>query len=119
MILIRAKDICKNLFWARFNAQDEHRIKEFIEKAEFSIPVPEGLINFLKFLKTKSSQFQAEIKELERQRTEKMAQFKQESKYINEFLKRLCISHFTVDVDVNHGKEGFNIIYKNGAKNKA
>jgi wobble nucleotide-excising tRNase len=111
------REICKNLFWSKFNKQAEIHENEYNKKLELSVSTElKGGIEFNKRLKIQESQLSTAIQGFETQRAQKLAQFKKESKYINDFLRRLCVSNFTVDV--SDGKEGFKVIYKNGRQKK-
>ena len=111
-----AKEICKNLFWSKFSSQAK-RLAEEYRKEILNQELPdESGVEFLKFLDAQKTTLSAELVTLERERLEKLAQFKQESKFINDFLVRLCVLNF--QVDVGNGEDGLRILYKSGQQKK-
>ncbi|MFZ5516122.1 MAG: AAA family ATPase [Candidatus Zhuqueibacterota bacterium] len=60
-----------------------------------------------------------DLSKLERQLESSLAKLKNESKYVNFFLKRLGIFHFEINIDNTKPKENISILYESGCtKNK-
>ncbi len=93
----QAKEFVRQLTQAEFN---EHNGGEKIEKYQEIKRQIEGI--------------KAQLIPIENQRKTEVDSLKNESKYINDFLKKSGVHNFTVDIDKKQTQENIQIHYKNG-----
>ena len=97
-----ARDLCRDLLYIKFNSYDKgdqiDNYKQFVKGIEFN---------------------DNRISELNIKKREIVASLKNESRFINSYLKRLGVYNFTVDINKDKPEENIQIHYKAGhIKNK-
>lgn len=115
-----AKAVCQRLFWKRFDNQgkalaDEARKEQEKEDAKLEIPEKIDGIAFFHFLKQAIQSVQTALTGKEKERATELSRLKKESKYVNEFLARLCINNFTISTQ---GDEDITIHYSDAPPKK-
>ena len=97
-----ARDLCKDLLSIQFNSYTEgNQIHNYNQ------------------LKEEIASNNEKISKIDREKREKISSLKNESKYINYYLKRLGICNFTVDINKDNMDENIVINYQSGCiKNK-
>lgn len=101
-----AKSICERLFWKRFDNQGkvlaaDARKKQKKEGEKLEIPDKIGGISFFHFLEQAIKSMLTALTHKENERATELSKLKNESKYVNEFLQRFCISNFTISMNGN------------------
>jgi len=116
-----AKDICKNLFWKKFDIQGktkankwfkedqsrEKQLKTGVEENTLGI----ALYHFLKKLLVSIAEITSHK---ENDKAAELGKLKKESEYVNAFLGRLCVRNFTINTE----DEGEITIHYKGIKPK-
>lgn len=101
-----AKATCERLFWKRFDNQgktlaDEARNAQEKEKAKLEIPEGIGGIGLFHFIQETLLAIQAILTEKEEEKAIELSKLKKESEYVNGFLSRLCVNHFTINTQAD------------------
>ena len=116
-----ARDICKKLFWKKFDIQGKTKANKWFKEdkareKELRIGVKENThgIALYYFLKNLLVSIAEIISEKEKYKAEKLGELKKESEYVNAFLERLCVRNFTIKTE---DEGGITIHYK-GVKPK-
>jgi len=101
-LTLDAKDLCRDLLYIKFNSYDKgNQIDNYKQ-----------LVRDIKFNDNR-------VSELDIKKREIVASLKNESRFINGYLKRLGIYNFTVDINKDKPEENIQIQYKSGhVKNK-
>lgn len=99
-----SREICRKLFWKRFDNQgktlaDEARKTQEKEDAKLEIPQGIGGIGLFHFSKEALLLIQAMLSKKEGEKTAELSKLKEESKLVNLFLKRLCVTHFEISTE--------------------
>lgn len=115
-----AREFCRKLFWKQFDSQgksiaSEARKAQEKEEAKFEIPEDIGGIALLNFAHKTLQSIQAMLTNKEAEKTTELSKLRMESKYIGEFLNRLCINHLTINIE-NEG--GITVHYLGGKPKK-
>jgi len=101
-LTLNARDLCKDLLYIKFNSYDKgnqiDNYKQLVKDIEFN---------------------NKRLSELDFRKREIIASLKNESRFINGYLKRLGVYNFTVDINKDKPEENIQIHYKAGhIKNK-
>ena len=101
-LTLDARDLCRDLLYIKFNSYDKgNQIDNYKQ-----------LVKDIKFNDNR-------ISELDIKKREIVASLKNESRFINGYLKRLGVYNFTVDINKDKPEENIQIQYKSGhVKNK-
>lgn len=101
-----AKDICKKLFWKKFDIQGKTKANKWFKEdqtreKELEIGVEENthgiaLYHFLKKLLVSIAEI---ISQKENEKAAELGKLKKESEYVNAFLERLCVRNFTINTE--------------------
>lgn len=97
-----AREICRKLFWKRFEDQgkaiaDEARKVQEEEDAKLEILDGIGGIGLLHFAQKTLELIQDMLTKKEGEKAAELSKLKKESEYVNGFLSRLCINNFTIN----------------------
>lgn len=98
-----AKEVCTSLFWKKFDIQGKITAKEGRTEGKLDIPDKIGGVGFLSTVKNHLSMIAGTIAAKEAEKIVELAKLKKESEYVNIFLKRLCVSNFTIDTSDDGG----------------
>jgi len=114
-----AKTTVKNLFWKNFDEEAKSFIEKFYKDEEGgNNRVNFGGIKFYWWLQNKNKELNKKLSELQKNKMVLLAELKNESKYVNNFLKRLSISNFEIKINEEHGNKDIEIIYNTGSIKK-
>lgn len=101
-----AKDICKNLFWKKFDIQGKTKANNWfkedqVREEELKISIAENThgIALYHFLKKRLDAIAKIISKKENEKAEELSKLKKESEYVNAFLERLCVRNFTINTE--------------------
>lgn len=107
-----AREVCRNLFWKKFDNKGRVIAEAYRSENNLDKPELQGGIEFFWHLEKLLEENIKNKTKAEQDRDEKLAKLRNESKYINKFLQKLCVNNFTVSITGN--EEGLQIIYTNG-----
>ncbi len=100
-----AKSICERLLWKRFDNHGKRIASEARkkEKEDTKLEIPEkiGGVSFYHFLKNAAETIQMMLTQKDTEKATELSKLKNESKYVNEFLERLCVRNFTISMEGN------------------
>ena len=101
-LTLNARDLCRDLLYIKFNSYDKGNQLDNYKQ----------LVKDIKFNDNR-------ISELDIKKREIVASLKNESRFINGYLKRLGVYNFTIDINKDKPEENIQIQYKSGhVKNK-
>lgn len=101
-----AKDICKKLFWKKFDIQGKAKANKWFKEDQareegLKIGVAENThgIALYHFLKKILKEIENIISQKENEKAAELGKLKKESEYVNAFLERLCVRNFTINTE--------------------
>ncbi|MBT3093522.1 MAG: AAA family ATPase [Candidatus Thiodiazotropha sp. (ex Lucina pensylvanica)] len=116
-----AKDICKKLFWKKFDAQGKTKANEWFredqakeENLKIGIEESTSGIALYHFFKKLLATVVQLISQKEGKKASELSKLKKESEYVNAFLERLCVRNFKINTE----NEGEITIHYEGVKPK-
>ncbi len=105
-----AKELCKKLFWKRFDKQGKSKANRWFKSNQakgnnIKIDIKENMsgISLYHFLNELVITVMQTISRKEEEKASELTKLKKESEYVNAFLERLCIRHFKITTE-NEGE---------------
>ncbi len=94
-----AREICKKLFWKKLEIEGTDLEKKYGKDSDNKAANDVGGIVFYNQLRETVKILTDAIEEAQTKKSVELAKLKNESKYVNGFLSKLCVSNFTIDTD--------------------
>lgn len=110
----KSKKCVTALYWKKFDSIAKQNASEFISKKGKKTEEEIFGVKFYKMLRKKQSILNGELKTLEHNKKQQIADLKQESRFINDCLKQMSISSFSVNIE----KDNIEVIYPRGGIKK-